>query len=798
MPVSPDAFEKLGLFYLGAAIDRSGELQIDHPILYDARDLTTHAVALGMTGSGKTGLGIALIEEALLDGVPVIAIDPKGDMGNLLLQFPGLSAAEFEPWIDEGEASRNGRTRAEHAHFMADLWRKGLADWGEGPARIEALKKSADFRVYTPGSSAGRPLSPLASLSAPSEAVRNDAEALRDRVSGSVAGLLTLVGVDADTTASREAVLLAAILGQAWQAGNSLDFPGLIRQVQSPSMTQIGVFDLETFYPGKDRFAFALKLNAFLASPAGATWMQGEGINIGRLLAGEGGKPALSVISIAHLDEQQRMFFVTLLLNELLAWSRTQPGTTTLRAILYMDELFGYLPPVAMPPSKKPLLSLLKQARASGLGLCLATQNPADLDYKALSNIGTWFMGRLQTERDKIRVLDGLEQVGGEQTLSRSELGDLLSGLDKRQFLVRNVHEDAPVLMQVRWVMSYLAGPLNKSGIQRLGQGGKSTATQPEPAKAPEMPKAHTESPPALPPGIQQRYLRFTGAGSPLYRPTVGAHVTLHFANAGLDVDSWTEKTLVADLDSKAGVTLWDDAVAVDAEVLDEAVPGARFAALPAGSVGPKSPGKWQSLLKTTLYKDHQMTLWRCSSLKLVSTVGETREEFAMRVNEQGREARDLAVEKLRARYTPKLQRLGERIRTAEQRVEKEEARQEQQAMSTAVSIGSTVIGALFGRKLSSAGNISRAGAAIRSASRASGKTQDIRQAREKVDDLVEELGALNEELQTRPLALKTSDAPSIEEKSVAPRKADISISGLGVVWKPWILREDGVIEKGW
>ncbi|MGH9310720.1 MAG: ATP-binding protein, partial [Vicinamibacterales bacterium] len=460
----PD-FEKLGLFYLGRRHDLETAKTLDEPMLYDSRDLVTHAVCVGMTGSGKTGLCVGLIEEAAIDGIPVIAIDPKGDLGNLLLTFPGLSASEFRPWVDEGEARRAGVSADSFAAQQAELWSDGLAQWGQGGNRIEKLRKSAEFGIFTPGSRAGRPVSILRSFAAPVEAERNDNELLAERASGTATSALVLAGVDA-APRSREHSLVAALLTSAWQRGEALDLAALIRQVQSPPFDKIGVVDLESFYPAKERFELAMRLNGVLAAPGFDSWLEGEPLDPDVLLHTREGRPRVSVFSIAHLGDAERMFFVSLLLNQVVGWMRRQTGTASLRAIVYMDEIAGYFPPVATPPSKAPLLTMLKQGRAFGLGVVLATQNPVDLDYKGLSNTGTWFLGRLQTERDKARLLDGLEGASG--ALDRATADRALSALKKRIFLMHNVHETAPAIFETRWTLSYLRGPLSRDQVRML------------------------------------------------------------------------------------------------------------------------------------------------------------------------------------------------------------------------------------------------------------------------------------------------------------------------------------------
>lgn len=457
-------------FYLGREHDLASGETSERPLLYASKDLTTHAVCVGMTGSGKTGLCVSLLEEAAMDGVPAIVIDPKGDLGNLLLAFPNLAPVDFLPWVDKTVAARNGQTPEEFAEQTANLWRDGLAKWGEGPERIARYNDAVERVIFTPGSTAGVPLSVLRDFAAPPKEMRDDAELFRERVASAVSGLLGLLGIDADPVRSREHILLSTILAHEWSKPRSLDVAGLIREIQTPPFDTVGVMDLETFFPEKERTKLAMDINNLLASPSFAGWMEGAPLDVQRLLYSEAGKPRLSIISIAHLDDSQRMFFVTILLNEVLAWMRTQPGTGSLRALVYMDEVFGYFPPVAEPPSKRPMLTLLKQARAFGVGCVLATQNPVDLDYKGLSNCGSWFLGRLQTERDKRRVIEGLEGASAEAGagFDRGAMEATLAALGSRVFLLNNVHEDAHRVFHTRWALSYLAGPLTRDQIRSL------------------------------------------------------------------------------------------------------------------------------------------------------------------------------------------------------------------------------------------------------------------------------------------------------------------------------------------
>lgn len=478
-------YEKLGAFYLGRPYDLAAKGPTPGLVLYDSKDLVTHAVCVGMTGSGKTGLCIDVIEEAALDGIPTIAIDPKGDLTNLLLTFPQLRPEDFRPWINEEDGTKKGLSPDAYAAQQAEAWKSGLAAWGEDGERIARLREAADFAIYTPGSNAGIPVSILASFAAPPQALRDDAELFRERVGTTVTSLLGLIGVEADPVQSREHVLLSTLFTNAWSAGQDLDLAALVAQIQKPAVTRIGVMDLDSFYPAKDRLKLALALNNLLAAPGFTAWLEGVPLDIATLLHTPDGKPRVAIMSIAHLSDAERMFFVSLLLNQVLGWMRAQSGTTSLRAILYMDEIFGFFPPVATPASKQPLLTLLKQARAFGLGVLLATQNPVDLDYKGLSNAGTWFLGRLQTERDKARVLEGLEGVAAAANASfdKRQIDTMLTGLGSRVFLMNNVHEDGPRLLESRWSMSYLRGPLTRDQIKKL-MDGKRPAITARPATA--------------------------------------------------------------------------------------------------------------------------------------------------------------------------------------------------------------------------------------------------------------------------------------------------------------------------
>ncbi len=472
-PTAPETaafdIEKPACFYLGREYDLAKKTVLpDSHVMYDARDLTTHGVVVGMTGSGKTGLCISLLEEAAIDGIPTIIIDPKGDLTNLLLQFPDLDPAKFREWLNEEDAVQKGLTPDGYAKELSGLWRKGLADTGQSPDRIRRLMQAADWRIYTPGSEAGLPLSILGSFAAPKTKLSR--EEMTHKIDATATALLGLTGITGDPVQSREHILIAQLLFHAWTNKIDLNLAGLIHMIQTPPIREVGAYNLETFFPAKERVKFASTLNNVLAAPSFTNWTIGEPLDLANMLYREG-KPQQLIFYIAHLDDQQRMFFTTLLLEEVLSWTRQQSGTSNLRALLYFDEVFGYLPPhPANPPSKQPLLTLLKQARAFGVGVLLATQNPVDLDYKALSNAGTWFVGKLQTERDKARLLEGLETVAAETgTLTdRSYLETVISSLGSRVFLLHDIHRPKPILFQSRWALTFLRGPMTRSQVAKL------------------------------------------------------------------------------------------------------------------------------------------------------------------------------------------------------------------------------------------------------------------------------------------------------------------------------------------
>ena len=798
-------YEKLGVFYLGKEFDPAANAIKDDLVLYDAKDLTTHAVCVGMTGSGKTGLCLSLLEEAAIDGVPAICIDPKGDLGNLMLAFPELRPADFQPWVDPSDATRKGLTVEELAAKTADTWRKGLAEWQQEPARIARLRDAVDINIYTPGAETGLPLSVLRSFAPPPAELLADSAALRDRVGAVVSGLLSLLGRDADPIQSRDHILLANILDTTWRSGQSLDMAGLINAVQKPPFDKVGAFDLDTFFPPKDRLGLAMAINNLLASPGFATWMKGEPLDAQRLLYTPEGKPRLSIISIGHLSDTERMFIVTLVLNEVISWMRNQSGTSSLRAILYMDEIFGYFPPTANPPSKIPMLTLLKQARAFGLGCVLATQNPVDLDYKGLANCGTWLIGRLQTERDKARVIEGLESaLAGTGSMDRSTLDKLMSALTQRVFLMRNVHQDAPYLMKSRWALSFLRGPLTGPEITRVMAGKRgaaapaSTSTaSPSAAPAATSAAAPVTARPAIPGDVTEYFLEGrSGQPAAEYRPMVMGLAKLHFVDAKLGLDQWDTTAWLAPLGDDGKSVDWAAGSAhpdLKARLSKSPATGAAFADLPGAAMRAANYTAWGKSLTSHLYEQTRAEVFFCDAIKLASAPGEDEAQFRVRLAQSLREKRDEAVEALRRKVAPKLATLQDRVARAEDKVQREQAQLSQQKMNTAVSVGAGILGALFGRKAVSVGTIGRASSAARSASRIGRESQDVARADESLEVVRQRLADLQAESESEIAALAASfegEAVALREVSVTPRKSDIAVGQVALVWAPF--RKDG------
>ncbi|MDF1842365.1 MAG: ATP-binding protein [Rubripirellula sp.] len=797
---SSEVFEKLASFYLGRQYDLEQSELRDELLMYDAKDLCTHAMCVGMTGSGKTGLCISLLEEAAIDGIPAICVDPKGDLANLLLTFPDLQPTDFKPWLEEGEANRKGVSLDQLAADKADSWREGLASWGQSPERIAKLRDAADIAIYTPGSNIGLPLTVLKSFDAPAEEARDDNELIGDRVTGAVSGLLTLMGINADPMTSPEHILISSVLRHQWVEGKNVEIGQLIRLIQRPPLKRVGVVDVDSFMSPEDRGKLAMRLNNLLASPAFAAWLEGEPLSIKKLLYTPEGKPRISILSIAHLDDNERMFFVTILLNELLAWVRTQRGTSSLRAMFYMDEVAGYFPPVKNPPSKPPMLTLLKQARAFGLGITLATQNPVDLDYKGLSNIGTWFLGRLQTERDKARVLEGLEgasnQVG--QPFDRGRMEKILAGLGKRVFLMNNVHDGFTTIFQTRWAMSFLAGPLARGQISRLMEPRKAASKQQsatlEGTTDSTSPIEPVVKRPIIPAGVEERFVcadRLPEKEAKLiYRPALYAEGTLHFIRASADLDQWQEVRWLVSVDRGVPPDVWGGGAALAGHVdfQNEPEEGYSFGTLPDELTSKSKLRSYRMQFKDYLYRNNCVTLYKSPAAKGYAPVGDEDDAHAY-FSQCVREQCDEAVEKLRDSYESKLRSLEKKIRTAEDRVSREKSQQRSSMISAASSIAGALLGGFLG------GRRTRASTVARGVGYASQQGDDVQRAenalraihddRVRLDaDLASDLDRLHREFDPSRIELQPQEIP--------PRKSDLKVGYVMIVWIPWQIAADG------
>jgi hypothetical protein len=810
-------FEKLGAFYLGKEYDITSGKLLDRFLMYDARDLTTHAICVGMTGSGKTGLCIDLLEEAAIDSVPAIMIDPKGDLTNLLLTFPNLRPEDFEPWVNVDDARRKGLSTSEYASYIADTWRKGLADWGQGPERIRMLKEAADFRIYTPGSDAGLPVSILASLAAPGLGWDENLEPLREQIQGTVSALLGLVGIDADPLQSREHILLSNVFEHFWRQGEDLDLTRLIQAIQSPPVRQVGVFDVDTFFPEKERFGLAMSLNNIIAAPSFGTWLQGEPMDISNLLYAPSGKPRHSIFYIAHLSEPERMFFVTLLLEQIVTWVRQQSGTTSLRALLYFDEVFGFFPPVAEPPSKRPLLTLLKQARAFGFGVVLTTQNPVDLDYKGLTNAGTWFIGKLQTERDKLRVLDGLESASTEAggALDRRQLDRAISALRSRVFLLHNVHEDHPVIFHTRWAMSYLRGPLTRTQVRDL-----IAETQAEVVVSPVAPSrlavrhdvaaaGYSSTPAALSPDLRQVFLPVRLSNEeglrslereldqPLeavesalvYEPCLLAVGSVRFVDRKRGVDESKEVGLLVQPGDLGRVIRWQDADPIDLDpthLEDHPESEALFGPVPPELNTASEIKAFAKDFDDYLYHEEALNLYHNAVLRLYGQPGESEREFKIRAQQLVRERRDAEVEKLRTKYQRKLDRLETRRAREERELVEDRAEYEGRKHEELISAGETVVGMLgiFGRRTSRGLSTAARKRRLTTSARA-----DIAESEEEVERLEAEIEDMRQEMEGEAEAIADKWADAVEEietYAIKPRRKDVQVEVAALGWAPY------------
>ena len=788
-------YEKLGSFYLGKKYDFEKKELLNEYYLYDSKDLTTHGLCVGMTGSGKTGLCLSLIEEAAIDGIPVIAIDPKGDLGNLMLSFPDLKSEDFLPWVSQEEADKKGMTIEEYAKSTAELWKNGLQSWDEDGERIKLYKDSSDVVIYTPGSKSGIPVTALKTFDVPPKLIMENSEALNEKIQTTVSGILSLVGIDADPLQSKEHILISNILSHSWLDGKSLTLADLIRLIQQPQFTSIGVFDIESFFPQKERMALSIKINSILASPSFSAWLEGESLDIGRFLYTKEGKPKISVFSIAHLSDKERMFFVTMLLNELVAWMRTQQGTSSLRALFYMDEIFGYFPPTSNPPSKLPMLTLLKQARAFGLGVMLAAQNPVDIDYKGLSNIGTWFIGRLQTERDKSRMIEGLQTINS--GLDKSTLGDIISGLESRTFLVSNSNENKAEIFQTRWALNYLRGPITKPQIEILMKDKKEAAFGTADTITTENKNVSSGivqgNKPALPQEIKEVFLQPEkyGEGKLLYKPYIYGEGKAHYVKSP-DIDVWDTAAFLIPMDDETAVFNESEQIK-DAGFGTGAGENFSFENIPSGILKKNAFSQFEKGFKQFLYETHTVSLFYSKDFKTYSVPEEEEGAFKGRIAHLVREKKDLELEKIKVKYSDKIDSQKEKLRKLSQNIDKEKEQYRQKNMTNIVDIGTTLFGAFLGKKKTvSAG---RAATALKGIGRTGKEKSDIDRATEEYGIQNEKLKEIEAEFQKDIENMQNkfnTDNIYVETISLPPRKTDITVQKFFLAWVPYSVNENG------
>ncbi len=788
-----EVYEKLGLFYLGREKDITTGEDKDDLLLIKNKNLTTHATIIGMTGSGKTGLGVSIIEEAVLDKIPSIVIDPKGDMGNLLLAFDDFDPKKFEPWLDKTQAEAKGMDIPSLAKKTATMWEEGIKSWNQDRDRVKRYKNGADFTIYTPGSSAGISLSVLSDFEAPSADVIDDPDTFAYMLSSTVSSVLALVGEDIDPLTSKPYLLLTTIFKYFWKKEISLSLEELIGHVTNPPFEKIGVLPLKSFYPQNERLKLAMLLNNVLASPTFENWIKGESLDIQKLLYTEDAKPRVAIFSISHLNDNERMFFVTLLLNRYISWMRTLSGTSTLKTLLYMDEIFGFFPATSNPPSKDPMLLLLKQARAYGIGVVLSTQNPVDLDYKGLSNIGSWFIGRLQTKQDIDRVLNGLIKSGSD-ALDKKSVTQLLSNMKKRTFLLKSAHRDKITLFGTRWVLSYLAGPLSKPQIKILMKD-KKEALKHEEKKTKSSPKASEKitatksAPPVLSEDIDQYYLN-TKKEDCRYVPYLLANATIRYYNAKRAIDEEESFYFKYPLNEREKDISWQEPMINedDFDLYDIApLQACEYARLPSFITELKNLKPLEKEFMNYLYHKERLTLYRVEKLKLESEVYESKEDFKIRVQDFLRDKKELEIENLKEKFGKKRESLEKRLSRALERLQKEEADVSASTTNTVLSFGMTILDAFLGRSAIKRSTTAKAGSALKNAGNLYRQKDDVQRAQQRVDEIEEEINELQEELLEEIDEISEAydiDNFKIEPFYIKPRRSDISDTEVALLWE--------------
>ncbi|MFY9071383.1 ATP-binding protein [Aliarcobacter butzleri] len=779
-------YEKLKLFYIGKE-------KIDDnfvPLVYKNKDLLTHAAIIGMTGSGKTGLGISLLEEAAIDNIPSIIIDPKGDMTNLLLTFPSLQGSDFEPWIEEQDASNNGLSVKEFAQNTANLWKNGLERDFQNASRIEKLKNCADFTIYTPGSDAGVQISILSSFKAPNKEVIEDNDLLVSLVNSTVSSILSLIEEKSDTT-SKESILISSIFMNYFKENKDLTLEELITLIVTPPFSKIGVFDLETFFAQSERLKLALKLNNIIANPSFKTWIEGETLDISNLLYDETGKAKVSIFSIAHLNDSQRMFFVTLLLNQMVAWMRRQEGTTSLKALLYMDEIFGYFPPNSNPPSKQPMLTLLKQARSFGIGIILSTQNPVDIDYKGLANIGTWFIGRLQTKQDKEKVIDGLSSAN-EGNLNKDEVMNLISNLEKRNFILKNINEDGIKIFETRWALSYLKGPISKDGIKKLmSEKKKENITTQKIENENQTTQINIEKgipKPIITSNLTEKYLYSSQNSAYYLQPYLICSCDVHYIDAPKNIDFEEKISYKIYLDENMKNIDFEEKEELGNNSFEEKEkPNSFYYELPSFVQKEKDLKIIEKDFTDYIYRNSKLTLYKNEFLKITSKQTESLNDFKIRLQDRLNEKIDLEVEKLKIKFVKENDSIETKLSKLYEKLQKEELQATSTTTDTIISIGTSLLGAFFGNSVINKTNIGKVATSAKGASKILKERNDVKQVENEILELQQQKEALKtlleNEIEKINLANQSSNFP-IEEIFIKPKRSDIYNTKLALLWQ--------------
>ncbi|CAD7286253.1 ATP-binding protein [Campylobacter suis] len=758
--------ENLKLFYMGL---KGGE-----PFFYKNKDLTTHAAIIGMTGSGKTGLGITLLEEACIDNIPSIIIDPKGDMTNLALAFADMSADDFLPYIDENEAANKGLSQQQMAQSESETWRNGIEATFQNLERVKTYKDSANFTIYTPKSSAGVGVALLSDFMCPN--IKDD-ESFSNYINSLAASVLSLVGINDEDMNSKEQLLVATIFDTKFKEGRDVSIAELIGFIATPPFSKIGVFDVEQFYPSSERMKLAIKINTLVASPSFKGWSEGVRLEISKMLFDENGKAKCNIFTISHLNDTERMFFVTLLLNEIIAWMRTTEGTSSLRAILYMDEIFGFFPPNGNPPSKTPMLTLLKQARAFGIGCILSTQNPVDLDYKGLSNIGTWFIGRLQTAQDKARVIDGLTGISG-SALDKSEIETTISNLAKRHFLVKNINDDGLSVISTRWALSYLKGPLSREQISNLMSEQKGEFSNKKVSKK----IASSTVAPIISDEIEQVF----ASNKDSLAPNLFASVKVRYYDSKKGIDTTKELSYLYALEETQKDVDWMQASENFKFNTQDKPDNASYETLPSFIQSAKNLKSFEKDFKDFIFRNDRLEL--LSAMDINSLADESKEQFYVRLADRCNEILEQKSAELTQKFEKERAKLEEKLNKAAIKLQKEQQDMTASGLDAIISVGASLLGAFLGGSRGvTKTSVGKIATGVKSASRVLKNRTDVKHSEQSVEDINAQIEQLTQNFEIQAQELKdTYDVKNIKLESLIlpPKKSDIYDEKVVLLWK--------------